>query len=284
MSEENGGSKEEEVVEDELEEEAAEDEAEEGAESEEAEPEEENGEEEYEQIGESKPEPPPLWRRALNWSKAAKGWATVISIVGAMALGFYGTALKKAPEAVAAKAQSTETWKVLNTQVNTLAKRVNTLSTVNDELQGVVRKLSMRVVFLQAHEAGFRHGATHEKMMQLQRENEALRKKRGLPTAAGATVAVTVNCKNGFIEVGGRCRKVSRAVATEVMKAKTDAMLSKMKAATEERRRKEAEAAGLSRQSAAQKPAAKIRLLPRSLGAAKKMLKKQKDKLEMNEL
>lgn len=278
MSEEIGGTKDEEVAKNECEEASVE--AEEAAEAAEAEPAEENGEDEYEHIGAPRATPP-LWLRALDWSKAARGWATVISIVGAMALGFYGTALKKAPEAVAAKEQSAETWKVLNAQVNTLTKHVNALSTDNGELRGIVHKLSLRVVFLQAHEAGYRHGQTYEKLRQLQRENEALRKRRGLPAATAMAAAVPANCRRGFIEIGGHCRRVSKAVATEVLKAKTDAMVARMKAAAEERRRKEAEAAKLSNQSVGQ-AVPKIKLLPKSLGAATKMLKRQK-KQELDE-
>jgi hypothetical protein len=284
MSEENGGNKkEEEGVEFEVGEDAEQVEigGEEGGESD---SEEENGDEEHAPTDKEQ-EQPPLWRRALNWSKAAKGWAAVISIVGATGLGFYGAALKKDPEAAKAKTQSTETWQVLSAQVNTLTTRLNKLSRANGRLWGAVNKLSRRVVFLQAHEEGFRHGATHERMLQLQRENEALRKGRGLPAvASGASgdAGPSLVCKKGFIEVGGKCRRVNKDVAGEVMRAKAEAMAAKARAAVEARRRKEAEAAKLAQQ-AAQKPAPKIKLLPKSLGAAKKMLKK-KEKMKMEDL
>ena len=219
-----------------------------------------------------------LLQRATAWSKALKGWAPAVSVLGAALLGLNATWATD-PAAVAAKGQSEETWKVAQAQLNTLAKEFNKVSVSNRALRESVRKLSLRVVFLQAHEAGVRSGEARIQLLQLQQANAALRKRQGLPAVAmpqSATSPVHIGpCRPGHIRVGDRCRRASKAVVKEVWTARTEAMLAKNRVKTETRRRKEAEAAQLADQTA-QQPAPKIKLLPRRLGAAIKLLRRKK--------
>jgi hypothetical protein len=240
----------------------------------EAEPEQPAGSGEYEAISIEEERRLPPWRRVLDWSKAAKGWAAVISILGATGLAFYGAALKKDPVAVQARSEVEETWKVAQAQLNTLAKEVNRLARANRGLKQTVQKLSLRVVFLQAHEAGFNQGSLHEQIAQLQEENARLRTRA---VGGGGDIAIKSagGCRAGSIEVGGRCRRVGKEVAQEILGAKAEAETARRKAKAEEKLRKEAEAAGLSQAAAtAQQGASKIPLLPKRLDDAAKLLKK----------
>lgn len=112
-----------------------------------------------------------------------------------------------------------KTWTTLRTQVNEISVAVN--------------KLSRRVVFLQAHEAGRTAAEVQLRLEAVQKERDALlaaqaaRKAVSTPQAAPTSAGAEQKCGDGHLPVAGRCQRVPVAVAKKV-KADEAALLKKL--------------------------------------------------------
>lgn len=143
-------------------------------------------------------------RRPLTRSEKVRNYLIGIGAVSALILGLMAQ-FKGEPVADAVWAK--------------LRKRVNH----QDEN---IHKLHVRMIHLQGLEEGYNAGKLAEKLDQLQKKYDALKAKTTVaavstPTQPTAVATVTkpkasTNCKEGFIEVGGRCKRVPKAVAKAV--------------------------------------------------------------------
>jgi hypothetical protein len=114
---------------------------------------------------------PPAWQKTMNWAKAARSWATVISILGATGLGFYAAALKGEPEAEEAKNTADKTWETTQTELNKVIDTTNKQSKL-------MRRLHQRMVHLQGHQEGWNAAKLHSELTALRKENAELKRPR----------------------------------------------------------------------------------------------------------
>lgn len=150
-----------------------------------------------------------------------------------------------------------KTWTTLRTQVN--------------DISGVVNKLTRRVVFLQAHEAGRTAAEVQLRLEALQKEAATFRaalaargappKPSPAPTAA-PKASTEQKCSEGHLPANGKCQRVPMAVAKRV---KEDAAALRQELDVEKRRRQEFEQKEKLRQVRSSKPPASLRMLPKKL-------------------
>jgi hypothetical protein len=158
-------------------------------------------------------------RRPLTRSEKVRNYLVGLGAASALILGLV-TQFKGEPVADAVWAK--------------LRKRVNR----QDES---IHKLHVRMIHLQGLEEGYNAGKLIEKLEQLQKKYDALKAKTTVaaaPVAPKPTAIATAtkprastDCKEGFLEVGGRCKRVPKAVAkavkAEVSKAKRKLVVEK---------------------------------------------------------
>lgn len=148
-------------------------------------------------------------RRPLTRSEKVRNYLIGIGAISALILGLVAQ-FKGEPVA-------NEVW-------NKLRRRVNRQ---DDSLH----KLHTRMVHLQGLQEGYNAGKLAEKLDQLQKKYDSLKAKTAVAVTTTAvkkpTATVTApkstkpDCKDGFLEVKGRCQRVPKAVAKAV-KAKVD--------------------------------------------------------------
>jgi len=134
-------------------------------------------------------------RKPLTFSEKARNILIGLGAASGLILGLVSNCKG---EPVAEK-----TWTTLRAQVNEISVAVN--------------KLSRRVVFLQAHEAGRTAATVQLKLEALQKENDVLRaslEARKAPPKGGAAIAEP--CAEGHIRMGTQCQRVPAAVAKRV--------------------------------------------------------------------
>lgn len=178
--------------------------------------------------------------KPLSRAEKFKNYCIGIGAMTGLILGLWAN-LKGEPKAEEAKDKATKaestadkTWKTLRDQVNKLAE--------------AQQKLHVRMVHIQAHDEGYRAA---KMLLQLQDENDALRKKqpkklaqlqkkvtpaaRLRPKRTAAYPSIFDDpppkaakpkpkpCPPGWIRAGKRCRKAPKALAKAVNEAKADA-------------------------------------------------------------
>lgn len=193
-------------------------------------------------------------RRPLTFSEKVRNILIGLGAASGLILGLVSNCKG---EPVAEK-----TWVTLRTQVN--------------DISGVVNKLTRRVVFLQAHEAGRTAAEVQLKLEALQKETAVLRAalaaKGASPTPSPAPAAppkagTEQKCSDGHILANGRCQRVPLAVAKKV---KEDEAALRQKLEEEKRRRKELEQKEqlmkkLQQQPEPPRPPPTLRALPKKL-------------------
>ena len=115
-------------------------------------------------VGKSDDKKLTLGERLINYGKA-------VTLFVAAAIAVYGAFLKGEPEAKQAQEDVDQTWKKLQKKVKQQASIINKQS-------DLVERLDRRVVHMQGLQEGYNAGKLFEKLEQLQKENEQL-KKRG---------------------------------------------------------------------------------------------------------
>lgn len=101
--------------------------------------------------------------RLINYGKAT-------TLFAAAGIAVYGAFIKGEPKAQQAQDDVDLTWKKLQKKVKEQASIINKQS-------DLVEKLNLRVVHMQGLQEGYNSGKLFEKIEQLQKENEALRKR-----------------------------------------------------------------------------------------------------------
>lgn len=168
-------------------------------------------------------------RRPLTRSEKVRNYLVGLGAASALILGLV-TQFKGEPVADAVWAK--------------LRKRVNR----QDES---IHKLHVRMIHLQGLEEGYNAGKLAEKLDQLQKKYDALKAKTTVvttstPTKPTATAVApkprtSTDCKEGFLEVEGRCKRVPKAVAkavkAEVSKAERKLVAEKKRLLALERKK-----------------------------------------------
>lgn len=105
--------------------------------------------------------------RLVTYGKAA-------GLFAAASIAVYGAFLKGEPVAQQAQQDVNQAWDRLKEKVQEQNSIINKQSTV-------VEKLARRIVHMQGVQEGFQAGKLFERVGQLQKENERLRKRRRVP-------------------------------------------------------------------------------------------------------
>lgn len=203
-------------------------------------------------------------RRPLTRSEKVRNYLIGLGAASALILGLIA---QFKGEPVAEK-----TW-------TTLRKRMN-------ELSENMHKLHLRMVHLQGVGEGYNAGKLAERLNQLQRKYDALKASSSTASAGSVAskkptaVAVAppkspLKCKDGHIEIEGRCKRVARAVAKRVNADAKAAAAAQARLVAEQKRRMalERKKAAMIRKMQAQKVQAqsvkKLIPLPAKLDDAK---------------
>lgn len=171
-------------------------------------------------------------RRPLTFSEKFKNICLGLAAVSALILGM-ANMLKGEPTAEKA-------WDTSQEAINKNRGSIN-------ELGDGLRKLHLMFVHMQGRMEGQTAAAMMLKIEKLEAENKRLkaappeRVVRAQPSPPPAPPPK--ECREGWVEAGGRCRRVGKAVAEAVDEAREKAQLAKRKLEQERKLRKAAERA-----------------------------------------
>jgi len=150
--------------------------------------------------------------RPLTLTEKIKNVCIAIGALSALILGIVANSRG---EPVAEK-----TWETLRDKLNAQSE--------------VLKRLHSRVVYLQAHEEG-RHAADLQlKLDALQKKYDDLKVDK--PKKVTVAAPTKPECRTGFIEAGGRCRKAATAIVKRVEKEASAAKAAKKRLVEEKRR------------------------------------------------
>jgi hypothetical protein len=150
--------------------------------------------------------------RPLTLTEKIKNVCIAIGALSALILGIVANSRG---EPVAEK-----TWETLRDKLNAQSE--------------VLKRLYSRVVYLQAHEEG-RHAADLQlKLDALQKKYDDLKVDK--PKKVTVATPTKPECRTGFIEAGGRCRKATTAIVKRVEKEASAAKAAKKRLVEEKRR------------------------------------------------
>ncbi len=107
--------------------------------------------------------------KKLTLSEKVSNYSKAIGLLVAAGIAVYGAFIKGEPQAQQAQEDVNQAWKKLQQKVKEQASIINKQS-------DLVERLDRRVVHIQGLQEGYNAGKLFEKLEQLQKENENLRK------------------------------------------------------------------------------------------------------------